>query len=71
LVTTNTNTPSDLERALAAATGLREAILATSASDNWYSDEGMIVDLVQHSIGRWAYDLAQTFRELAEAHTPR
>lgn len=61
------NTPSDLERALAAATTLREAILATSASENWYSDEAMIVDLVQHSIGRWAYDLAQTFRELAEA----
>jgi hypothetical protein len=65
-VTSDEPTP-DLERALAATTELREAILATRASEEWYSDEAQIVDLVQHSIARWAHDLGRTFRELAEA----
>jgi hypothetical protein len=33
----------------------------------WFSDEATVVDLVQHSVARWAYDVAQTFRELSEA----
>jgi len=59
-------TSPDLQRPLAAAARLRAAILATRASDNWHADEAAIIYLVQLSIARWAYDLAQTFRELAE-----
>jgi hypothetical protein len=66
-VTPDASTTPHLEHALAATAKLREAILAIRPSDNWFSDEAIVVDLVQHSIGRWALDLAQTFRELADA----
>lgn len=40
---------------------LREAVLATRASDEWFDDDRqMVLDLVQFSIARWVDDLGRS-----------
>lgn len=47
---------------------LREAVLATRASDEWFDDDRqMVFDLVQFSIARWVDDLGRSLRRAVKA----
>lgn len=56
-----------LDDALAASQRLREAILATRASDAWWRDQVGVFDIAQASVARWALDVGTTFREFDDA----
>jgi hypothetical protein len=47
---------------------LREAVLATRASNEWFDDDRqMVFDLVQFSIARWVDDLGRSLRRAVKA----
>ena len=46
---------------------LRDAILASSASGDWWRDDADVFDLVQHSVTRWADDLERSLRKVESA----
>jgi hypothetical protein len=45
-----------------AVSELREAVLATRASNEWFNDDRQVPDLVQHSVARWVDDLGRSLR---------
>jgi hypothetical protein len=45
-----------------AVSELREAVLATRASNEWFNDDRQVLDLVQHSLARWVDDLGRSLR---------
>lgn len=53
-----------------AITELREVVLATRASEEWFHDDEQAFDLVQYSVSRWVDDLGRAFRR-AEGATAK
>jgi hypothetical protein len=57
----------DMSVATNVANRLREAVLATRATNQWFPDQLHVLDLVQHSVAQWAYDIGATLRDIDDA----